>query len=144
MARNALPKIAVLGAGPVGLEAALQARLAGYPVTVYERGDVAESINHWGHVKLFTPFGMNVSQSGLDLIRKEHAQHHLPNANDLTTGTEYRDSYLVPLTVTSLLGDCVKTKTFVIMIGRAGLVQTDPATDPRRSTAPFRLLVRDE
>lgn len=144
MARSAPPRIAVLGAGPVGLEAALQARLAGHPVTVYERGDIAEAINHWGHVKLFTPFGQNTTSAGLDLIRKEHPQHHLPAANDIVSGSDYRDAYLVPLTVTSLLGECFRIRNYVITVGRSGLLKTDPANDPRRSTAPFRLLVRDD
>src|SRR3954462_6310140 len=39
-----VPRIAVLGAGPVGLEAALYARALSLPVAVYERGRVAEHV----------------------------------------------------------------------------------------------------
>ena len=46
-------RIAVLGAGPVGLEAALYARKLGYPVTVYERGRLAEHVQRWGAVSRF-------------------------------------------------------------------------------------------
>jgi thioredoxin reductase len=140
MPRTDLPRIAVLGAGPVGLEAAVQATHAGFPVTVYERGDVAEYVGQWGQVRLFTPFGMNCSPLGLDLIRKEHPQHELPGPNDLLTGVEYRDSYLVPQTVTTKLADAVKTRTHVVAVGRAGLLKTDP----RRAGTPFRLLLRDD
>src|SRR5829696_8286807 len=114
-----LPRIAVLGAGPVGLEAALQAAHLGYPVTVYDRGDVAEAVGQWGHVRLFTPFGMNSTPLGLEVILKEHPQHELPGPNDLLTGLEYRDAYLVPLALTSKLGDAVKTRTFVVTAGPA-------------------------
>jgi len=38
MAKPDPPRIAVLGAGPIGLEAALSARSLNLPVTVYERG----------------------------------------------------------------------------------------------------------
>jgi thioredoxin reductase len=144
MPRPDLPRIAVLGAGPVGLEAALQAAHAGHTVTVYDRGDVAEAVGQWGHVRLFTPFGMNATPLGLDVIRKEHPQHELPGANDLLTGLEYRDAYLVPLALTSKLGDAVKTRTFVVTIGRAGVLRTDPPEDPKRTAAPFRLLLRDD
>ena len=138
------PRIAVLGAGPVGLEAALQATHLGYPVAVYERGDVGEFVHQWGHVRLFTPFGMNSSPLGLDVIRKEHPQHRLPGPNDLITGHEYRDAYLVPLTVTAKLADVVLTKTHVVTVGRAGVLKTEPANDPKRAAAPFRLLLRDD
>lgn len=144
MPRTDLPRIAVLGAGPVGLEAALQATHLGYPVTVYERGDVGEYVGQWGQVRMFTPFGMTSSPLGLDLIRKEHPQHELPGPNDILTGIEYRDSYLVPLTLTAKLADAVKTRTHVVTVGRAGLLKTDPVTDPRRAGTPFRLLLRDD
>jgi thioredoxin reductase len=144
MARTDLPRIAVLGAGPVGLEAAVQAAHLGYPVTVYERGDIGEYVGQWGQVRLFTPFGMNSSPLGLDLIRKEHPQHQLPGPNDLLTGLEYRDAYLVPLALTTRLADAVKTRTHVVTVGRAGLLKTDPLTDPRRAGTPFRLLLRDD
>ena len=139
-----LPRIAVLGAGPIGLEAAAHAAHLGYPVTVYDRGDVAEAVGQWGHVRMFTPFGMNTTPLGLDLIRKEHPQHALPGPTDLLTGNEYRDAYLVPLALTAKLGDAVKTRTFVVTIGRAGILRTDPPDDPRRAAAPFRLLLRDD
>jgi thioredoxin reductase len=141
--RTDLPRIAVLGAGPVGLEAALQAAHLDYPVTVYERGDVGEFVGQWGHVRLFTPFGMNVSALGMDVIRKEHPQHRLPDTGDLVTGNDYRDAYLVPLTLTARLADAVVTRTHVVMVGRAGVLKGDPVDDPRRAGAPFRLLLRD-
>ena len=137
------PRIAILGAGPIGLEAALQAAQLGYPVTVYERGDVAESLGQWGQVKLFTPFSMNASSLGLELIAKEHPQHQLPGPNDLLTGHDFRDAYLIPLTLTAKLADAVKTRTQVVGIGRGGILRTEPINDPKRATTPFRLLLRD-
>jgi len=144
MAGTDLPRVAVLGAGPIGLEAALQAAHAGYPITVYERGDVGEFVGQWGHVRLFTPFGMNSTPLGLEVIRKEHPGHQLPGPSDLITGHEYRDAYLVPLTVTAKLADAVQTRTHVVTVGRAGILKADAANEPRRSAAPFRLLLRDD
>ncbi|HKD37575.1 MAG TPA: FAD-dependent oxidoreductase, partial [Pirellulales bacterium] len=48
MAVESPARIAVLGAGPIGLEAALYARYLGYEVDVYERGRVAEHLLQWG------------------------------------------------------------------------------------------------
>ena len=58
-----MPKrIAVIGAGPIGLEAALYAARAGFVVDVFERGRVAEHMLQWGHVRLFSPFGLICSR----------------------------------------------------------------------------------
>ncbi len=64
MPRNESPRLAILGAGPVGLEAALYAATLQLPFTVYERGRVGEHLQQWGHVRLCTPFGMNVAHPG--------------------------------------------------------------------------------
>lgn len=139
-----MPRIAVLGAGPVGLDAALAAALAGFPVTVFERGDIGEAVGQWGHVRLFTPFGHLTTPAGLEIIRREHPQHALPAAADLVAGQQYRDAYLIPLAMTTLLADAVRTQTTVIAVGRAGIIKADPADDPRRAAAPFRLMLRDD
>jgi thioredoxin reductase len=138
------PRIAILGAGPIGLEAAIQARQVGYPVTVYERGDIGENLTQWGHVRLFSPFGWNVTPLGLELIRRENPKHPLPGSMDLVTGLEYRDSYLVPLSLTPSIASSIRTKTHVLSIGKVGCLRVESASDPKRLNAAFRLLLRDE
>src|SRR6266702_4350897 len=64
MAKMDAIRLAILGAGPIGLEAALYAAHLQLPFTVYERGRVGEHLQRWGHVKLFSPFGMNVTPLG--------------------------------------------------------------------------------
>src|SRR6516165_7689103 len=97
MAKPDAPRIAVLGAGPVGLEAALYARTLGLPVTMYERGRVGEHVQRWGHVKLFSPFGMNATPLGRAAILAENSRHTFPGDNDATTGREHVSAYLEPL-----------------------------------------------
>jgi hypothetical protein len=141
MAMSATPRIAVLGAGPVGLEAALYARALGLPVTVYERGRVAEHLQRWGHVKLFSPFGMNSTALGRAAIRAENAKHELPGDQDCVTGRDHVAAYLEPLAMTGQLIECLKLDARVVQIGRAGLLKGD--ISPKRGDRPFRLLVRD-
>jgi NADPH-dependent 2,4-dienoyl-CoA reductase/sulfur reductase-like enzyme len=58
----AKPHVAILGSGPTGLEAALAAAEAGLPFTLYEAApEAAGNVRVWGHVRLFTPWEMNVS-----------------------------------------------------------------------------------
>ena len=82
-------RIAILGAGPVGLEAALYACALNLPVTVYERGRVGEHLHQWGHVRLFSPFGMNTTALGLARLRADASQATLPAEGDCITGREY-------------------------------------------------------
>ena len=137
-------RLAIIGAGPVGLEAALYARSLNFTVAVFERGEVGEHLSRWGHVKLFTPFAWNHSPLGAALIRREHPQHAIPGGQDLLTGIELRDNYMMPLSLTSLLCDCIRMKSTVLHIGRGNLTNAEPATDPRRTNQPFRILSCDD
>ena len=65
MAIDTPAKLAILGAGPIGLEAALYARFLGYDVAIFDEAEVAANVRRWGHVRMFTPFGMNRSPLGL-------------------------------------------------------------------------------
>ncbi len=55
MSKSDSRRIAVLGAGPIGLESALYARRLGFAVTVYERGQVADAVRRLGHVRPVQP-----------------------------------------------------------------------------------------
>ncbi|MGI8558685.1 MAG: NAD(P)-binding protein, partial [Solirubrobacteraceae bacterium] len=55
-------RIAILGSGPIGLEAALAAAERGLDFTVYEAATtVGGFVRRWSHVSMFTPWEMNVS-----------------------------------------------------------------------------------
>lgn len=91
--------IAILGAGPIGLEAATLAQKLGWDFTVYEAGHVADSVKQWGHVRFFSPWALNVSpwQTVLDISER---------ADQFPTGAEFRAQYLMPLA--ERLGDRLK------------------------------------
>ena len=55
-------RLAIVGAGPTGLEAALAAADVGLPFTLYEASSGAGAhVRSWGHVRLFTPWSLNAS-----------------------------------------------------------------------------------
>jgi hypothetical protein len=134
------PRLAILGAGPIGLEAALCAASLKLPFTVYERGRVGEHLRQWGHVRLFSPFGMNATPLGKATLRAAGAD--LPADGDLLTGREHLEAYLEPLADTPLLAGKVQTGTTVLHVGRRGLLKEDAPGDPRRAQQPFVLLVK--
>ncbi len=132
-------KIAIVGAGPIGLEAALFAKLSGYQVAVYERGTIAENLRSWGHVRLFSPFGWNASPWGRDALQE--AGHTLPHEVELLTGQEFVDRYLLPLSQLPELADCIHTETEVQAIGRRKQLKQDHIGNPARGQSPFQLLI---
>jgi hypothetical protein len=141
MPRSELPRLAILGGGPIGLEAALHAASLRLPFTLYERGRVGEYYHHWGHVRLFSPFEMNSSPLGRAHLRNDCRQD-LPRDKDVLTGREHLAAYLEPLAASSLLRDHVRTQTAVLHVSRKGFLKEDALGDPRRALQPFRLLLR--
>jgi thioredoxin reductase len=142
MAVDTPARIAVLGAGPIGLEAALYARFLGYDVDLYERGRVAGNILRWGHVQLFTPFGMNRSTLGLAALRAQTENFDPPSDDALLTGREFVERYLLPLAQTDLLADSLHEQTEVVAIGRPGPLKPELAGSDERIDFDFRLLLR--
>lgn len=141
-------RLAVLGAGPIGLEAALYARFLGYDVLIIEQGRVAEHVLRWGHVKMLTPFGQNSSPLGLQALLAQDEHYQAPSADALLTGKQWAERYLLPLAETDLLADHLKLKTRVISVGKEQVLKTDRESDlpagDERGDWPFRLLLRED
>ena len=83
--------VAILGAGPVGLEAALRSAEDGRKTVLIERGSTAQSVRDWGHVRMFTPFGMNSSERGRAAVGGG------PDVDAVLSGRELAEDYLDPL-----------------------------------------------
>ena len=131
-----MPRIAILGAGPIGLEAALAAAQRGDDFTVYESAPtVGGHVRRWGHVRTFTPWAMNVSP---------RMRSHLPAApggDTLPSGTQLADELLEPIAALPQLAGRIRLQTRVLAVGREGLLKHEAIGDPRRASRPFRLLV---
>ena len=131
-----MPRIAILGAGPIGLEAALAAAGRGDDFTVYESAPtVGGHVRRWGHVRTFTPWSMNVSP------RMRAALPNAPDGAALPTGAELADELLETAAALEQLAGRIRLSTRVLGIGREGLLKHEAIGDPRRAARPFRLLV---
>jgi thioredoxin reductase len=136
------PRLAILGAGPIGLEAALYAAALKLPFTLYERGRPGEHLRLWGHVRMFSPFGLNSTPLGKAHLREQAPRRTLPADGDLLTGREHVAAYLEPLAATAALRERLQSETTVLHVGRRGFFKEDGAGDPRRAAQPFLLLLR--
>ncbi len=138
MTKPPRPRVAILGAGPVGIEAALYAEALELPFTVHERGDVGQNVRDWGHVRLFTPWGQNTTALGRAALLGDRPKLKLPDEGDILTGREHADAYLAPLA--AHLGERFQAKSMVMQVGRKGHLREE--TTPGRAKEPFRLLLR--
>lgn len=135
-----MPHLVVLGAGPTGLEAALRAARDGFGVTIVERGRVGENVRAWNHVRMFSPWSMNVSELARETLAA--AGHELPEAG-CPTGAELVERYLLPLSRSRPLEGCLREGHEVVAIGRQGLSKQVMGTSTRK-TSRFVLLLRRE
>ena len=136
------PRIAILGAGPTGLEAALAATEAGNPFTVYEAAPtVAGNVRAWGHVRLFTPWEMNVSPR----MRRhlEAAGREVPDGAECPTGRDLAERLLSPLAELPEIAPHLRLGTRVLGLGRRGLLKHEEIATAERGRHPFRILLAD-
>lgn len=76
-------RVVVIGAGPMGIAAAIGAADRGHEVTVLERGEVGASLRTWGPTRFFSPLHMNVSARMRELLGGD-----MPDPEALLTGPE--------------------------------------------------------
>lgn len=137
------PRIAILGAGPTGLEAALAASESGHPFIVYEASPrVAGHIRDWGHVRLFTPWELDISTRMRSAL--ERAGRAVPDGSDCPTGADLVERLLQPVGELPALAEHIRRAVRVKHLGRTGLLKHEEIGTGRRSAHPFRLLLEDE
>lgn len=133
--------LAIIGAGPIGLEAAFSAVDAGFDVHLFERGEVASHPIAWGHVQMFTPWRMNLGPA--TRAHLEASGWSAPPAEECPSGLELAERALQPAARLPEIARRIHTHAQVIHVGRRGLLKHEWAGRPERREHPFRLMVRD-
>ena len=136
------PRLAILGAGPIGLETALGAAQRGWPFTVYEATPaVAGHVRRWGHVRLFTPWSMNVSDRMASAMRRSGVE--VPEGDELPTGAQLVERLYDPVAQLPELEGRIRVGTRVEAVGRERLLKHEEIGTGARDEHPFRLLLTD-
>lgn len=151
-------RLAVIGAGPIGLEMALAAALRGLDVEVFEKApSCACHVQSYHFVRLFSPWKLNTTQAGLAAL-KEVGAEPAADGESFPTGQEFLNQYLSPLAKALENNSHCRALHFgaeVTAIGRGALLKGDsigggamcmpsnaPLCPTHRSQTPFTLLVR--
>jgi len=132
-----------LGGGPIGLEMALAATRAGCQVTLVEKGPtLCSNVLRWGHVTLFSPNSMNISNLGRQTMQE--MQMSLPEAELFQTGSEYYSQYLKKISDFLFQRDnCeILLNTTVIGVTKGQFFKSDMSSNRREST--YRILTESE
>jgi thioredoxin reductase len=125
--------VVIIGAGPVGLAAAVHALSRGLTPLVFEAGAaVGAGIRRWGHVRTFSPWRSNVDGAAATLLARYGWS--MPDAESCPTGDDLVDRYLQPLAHTKELAGHVRVNSRVVSVARQ---DHDLMKDGAREDAPF-------
>lgn len=134
-----MSKIAIIGAGPLGMEAALYGSVLGHEVHLFERGRIGENLRQWGFVRLFTEWKIDRSPLAERLLSERG--NHLPDGDTHPTGARLAD-YLQKLAILDALKGRISPQTEVLAVSRQSALKSDFAGEARRAEHPFRVLTR--
>lgn len=138
----ARPRVAILGAGPIGLDAALGAAEAGFSFRVYEQAPtVAGHVRDWSHVRLFSPWDLDVSPRMRRALAG--AGWTVPTGNACPTGAEFAREVLERVGGLPEIAPNLVLGTRVVAVGREGLLKHHEIATAARAARPFRLLLVD-
>jgi thioredoxin reductase len=125
--------VAVIGAGPVGLAAAVHLLNHGETPLVFEAGaSVGANIAQWAHVRVFSPWEFNVDPASRALL--ETHGWIAPPSDAYPTGQELLDHYLLPLAALPEIQPHLRLGTRVTNVARQGYSRI---TSTGREAAPF-------
>ncbi|MFU8806110.1 MAG: flavoprotein, partial [Bradymonadaceae bacterium] len=133
-------RIAILGAGPIGIEAALRALEDGHQVEVYEQGGVGAHVERWQHVKFFSPWALNRSRRAESLLTDLGMS--LASGAVYPSGRQYLDEYLRPLAASRALLSRIRLRTSVVGVARSHAMKGEWIGRPERGAAPFVIQVQ--
>ncbi|MDY0409801.1 NAD(P)-binding domain-containing protein [Virgibacillus soli] len=127
--------VAIIGAGPIGLAAAAHLKQREVPFFILEKGDLAENIRTWEHVRLFSPWKYNIDTAAKSML--EETDWVMPREEEIPTGRELIQEYLEPLA--GLFSDKIHANHQVLAITRE---ETDRMKSNKRGDRPFQIYVK--
>ena len=130
-------KVAIIGGGPIGLAAAAHLAEQKISFEIFEAGNsVGSNILSWGHVRLFSPWKYNIDKAAERLLATTNWTS--PKVEDLHTGDEFVQKYLLPLANHPLIQSNIHLNSRVVAVSKKGL---DKMKSSNRENIPFELRI---
>ena len=133
--------VAILGGGPVGVEAALYARFLGYYVILFDARRVGSRLVRWGEHPLPVSWSQATSSLGLAALEAQGMLDGIPNVDALISCQDYVAKYLTPIAKSDLIIESVQINSPAISISRAHWPKGQPNSIKDRAEDEFRLLI---
>lgn len=133
--------LAVIVAGPTGIDAGLGALQRNLDVQIFEKGKIGNHLLQWHGVKMFTPFEMNRSEASIKFSNNQGLTP--PESSAYLTGKKFVREWLSPLVQETPLNDVVRIRTEVKSITREEFLKGERIGCDRRANHPFRLVLEN-
>lgn len=133
--------IAIIGGGPIGIEAAIYARFLGFFVSIFEQRRVGHRMLDWHDRLLSVPVSECTTPLGHAAIAAQDDQYKRPEADKVFTGKQYADEYLIPLAKCDLIFDDIHFLSPIDDVSRIRTRVTDRIDWQERCNDEFRVLV---
>lgn len=131
------PPVVVVGAGPIGLSAAVHLLNRGYTPIIFEAGQQAGAhLARWGHVRMFSPWSYNIDPAAAELLKKDGWLE--PELTQFPTGKELLEHYVIPLATHSHIAPHLQLNSRVQHVSRRN---HDVLRSKGRDSTPFVLRI---
>ena len=131
--------LAIIGAGPIGVETAARFADTDWTIALYEADSIGAHVQQWGHVDLFSSWELNRSRWGRRRLRDAGAE--LAPDGEYPSGKAYVEKYLLPLAETLSDDVSIYRQTRISGIARRKLLKSEAIGSPRRRDESFLLNV---
>lgn len=139
MSNNEWP-VLIIGAGPVGLAAAVHLKARGLEPLLLEAGSsVGHAVRQWSHVRMFSPWRFNTDPLAAQWLAA--VGWTAPAPESFPTGAELARDYLDPLAALPALAPHIVLEARVVAVSRRGRNRMQSA---ERARAPFVVRYRHQ
>ena len=133
--------IAIIGGGPVGIEAGIYARFLGYFVSIIEERRIAHRMLDWNDRPLAVDVSQCTTSLGHAAILAQYPDYVRRRPDEIYTGKSYAEEYLLPLAKTDLLFDDIHFLSPVSDVSRVQTYVSDAIEPQERCNDEFRIVV---